>query len=82
MKDGDTENFLQSGPLCAADRNSSIVRDVHSFTLSIQLLFWLPRRRPPSSMPSRTVLHRESCRVTCPNQANFRRLTLASSAKS
>ena len=36
-----------------------------------------PRRRPPSKVPWRIVSRRLSWRVTCPNHASFRLLTVA-----
>ncbi|KAH3816752.1 hypothetical protein DPMN_118273 [Dreissena polymorpha] len=60
MMDDHTEILLQSGLLCAAESYLSMGRDVHSFTRSIQLFFWQLRRRPPSSVPWRPVLHKES----------------------
>ncbi|KAH3780248.1 hypothetical protein DPMN_158058 [Dreissena polymorpha] len=39
MRDNDTEILLQSGLLCAADSNSSIVKGCPILTLSIQLFF-------------------------------------------
>ncbi|KAH3885337.1 hypothetical protein DPMN_009331 [Dreissena polymorpha] len=41
-----------------------------TLTLSIQLLFCRPQHRPPSRVPWRTVLHRESCLLTCPIQVS------------
>ncbi|KAH3751928.1 hypothetical protein DPMN_186535 [Dreissena polymorpha] len=38
-RNDDTEILLQSGLLCAAESNSSIGRDVHSFVLFNQLNF-------------------------------------------
>ncbi|KAH3867801.1 hypothetical protein DPMN_030938 [Dreissena polymorpha] len=35
--------------LCDDESNSSMSKDVHSFTLSIKLFFLRPRRRPSSA---------------------------------
>ena len=53
-------------------------RDVHSLMLSFQHFLCRPRRRPSSKVP-KNVLERQSWRVTCPNRASFRLLTVASS---
>ncbi|KAH3891037.1 hypothetical protein DPMN_015128 [Dreissena polymorpha] len=71
MRGDDTEILFQTGLSCAADDNLSMGKDVHSCTLSLQLFFLRLRRRPQSSMPLRTVLHRESCLVTCPTKPDF-----------
>ena len=49
----------------------------HSMTLLVQPLRDRPRMRTPSTVPCIMVLHRLSCRVTWPNHASFRRLTMA-----
>ena len=49
----------------------------HSITLLVQPLRGRPRMRTPSTVPCIMVLHRLSCRVTWPNHASFRRLTMA-----
>ncbi|KAH3840209.1 hypothetical protein DPMN_113654 [Dreissena polymorpha] len=60
MMDDDTEIFLQSGMLFAAESNSTMGRDIHFLISSIQLIFKRPRRRPISSVLLRTILHRKS----------------------
>ena len=52
-------------------------RAVHSLTLSIGYYLCRPRRCPPSKMPRGMVLERTLWRVTCPNHASFRLLTVA-----
>ncbi|KAH3813186.1 hypothetical protein DPMN_141638 [Dreissena polymorpha] len=60
MEDYDTEIFRQLGLLCAAGSSSSMVRDVHSFTLSIQRLLRRPQRRTHSNMPCSKVLSKQN----------------------
>ncbi|KAH3871530.1 hypothetical protein DPMN_034733 [Dreissena polymorpha] len=67
MRHDDTEILLPSSLLCAAESTWEGMS-------TIQLFF----RRSRHRRPWRTVLHRESCLVKCPNQASFRRLTVAS----
>ena len=57
--------------------SSGIGRYVHSLMLSIQHFLYRPRRRQPSKVPCRMVLERLSWRVTCPDHACFRFLTVA-----
>ncbi|KAH3859737.1 hypothetical protein DPMN_102560 [Dreissena polymorpha] len=75
MRDDNTEILLLPGLLYAAESNSSIGRNVHYFKLSI-MVFLLTASTSTSLY--RAVENRESCLVTCPNQTNFRRLTVAS----
>ncbi|KAL8621751.1 hypothetical protein ACOMHN_061886 [Nucella lapillus] len=71
MSDDDAAIRRQS-TLSSAFRSSvGPSRCVHSLMLSIHLLVCLPLRLPPSSVPWRTVLARELCRVTCPNHEGF-----------
>ncbi|KAH3691906.1 hypothetical protein DPMN_192449 [Dreissena polymorpha] len=78
MRDNDTHILFLSNLMCLAENNSPMGRDIYSLTSSIQLFFRRPRGRPPSSLPLKTVVHREYFLVTCPNQASFRRLTVDS----
>ncbi|GFR71588.1 hypothetical protein ElyMa_003817000 [Elysia marginata] len=71
--------FCRHASLFEADLTSSYIAiPVHSLMLSLQAFFCRPRLRLPSTMPWRIVLERLSCLVTCPNQASFRRFTVAS----
>ena len=53
-----------------------------TFFITVKIFFYTkftpkrPRRRPPYKMPWRMVLERLSWRVTCPNHASFRLLTV------
>ena len=65
--------FLQE----ALVSSSSMGRDIHSLTLSIQQFLCQPQRRPPSKVPRKMCLERLSWRVTCrPNHVSFRLLTV------
>ena len=68
-----SSRFLQE----ALASSSCMGRNTHSLMLSIQHFLCRPRRCPPSEMPWRMVLERLSWRVTCPNLASFRLLTVA-----
>ena len=46
---------------------------------SFQHFLCRPRRHPPSKVPRRMLMERLSWRVTCPNHASFRLLTVARS---
>ncbi|GFR62850.1 nidogen-2 [Elysia marginata] len=71
--------FCRHAYLSEADLTSSYIAiPVHSLMLSHQAFFCRPRLRLPSTVPWRIVLERLSCLVTCPNQASFRRFTVAS----
>ena len=77
MRDVSAEILLQSFLQEALVSSSSTCRDAHSFMLSIQHFLCQPRCRPPSKVPRSMVLERLSWRVTCPNHASFRLLTVA-----
>ncbi|KAH3877054.1 hypothetical protein DPMN_000910 [Dreissena polymorpha] len=51
MRDEAAEIFLQSGLLCADESNSFMGRDVHFFSMSIQLVSCRLRCRPPLACP-------------------------------
>ncbi|GFR91416.1 transformer-2 protein homolog beta [Elysia marginata] len=71
--------FFRHASLSEADLTSSYIAiPVHSLMLSHQAFFCRPRLRLPSTVPWRIVLERLLCLVTCPNQASFRRFTVAS----
>jgi len=53
--DAELESRSQTGRSSTAVRRSCVVWVVHSRMLSDQLFLWRPRRRPPSSVPSRMV---------------------------
>ena len=66
------QSFLQEAPVSSSGKS----RDVHSLMLFIQHLPCRLRRQQPSRMPRRMLLERLSLRVTCPNYASFRLLTV------
>ena len=78
LKDGSAVIPFQSFLRGALVSGSGTGRDVHSLMLSFQHFLCRPRRRPSSKVP-KNVLERQSWRVTCPNRASFRLLTVASS---
>ena len=77
MKDDSAEILFQSFLQEAIVSRSDMDRDVQSLMLSIRHFLCRPRRRPPSKVPLGMILERLSYRVTCPNYASFRLLTVA-----
>ena len=79
VRDDSAEILFQSFLQEALVSSSGTERDVHSLVLSIQHFLSRPRRRPTSTAPWRMVVERPSWRVTDPNHASFRLLTVARS---
>ena len=66
------QSFLQE----ALVSRSSMGRVVYPLMLSIQRFLCRPQHRPSSKVPLRMALERLSWRVTCPNHASYRLLTV------
>ena len=77
MGDESAEILFQSFLQEALVNSSGMGRDVHFLMMSIQHFLCQPWCHPPSKVTWRMVLGRLSWRVTCPNHASFRLLTVA-----
>ena len=72
------QSFLQE----ALVSSPGMGRDVHSLTLFVEHFLCRPRRLPPTKVPWKTGLETLSWRVTCPNLASFRFLSVGQQASS
>ena len=77
MRDDSAEILFQSFLQEAHVSSSGMGKDVHSLMLSIQHFLCRPRRCSPYKVPRGMVLEGLVWRVTCPNHASFRLLTVA-----
>ena len=77
MRDDSAGTLFQSFLQEALMSSSGMGRKFHSLMLSIQHFLCRPRRYPPSKVPWMMGFERLSWRVTRPNHASFRLLTVA-----